>query len=161
MFRFARGTATLPRVRSKPRLEFTRIHRFPVNLEIKDLKTPTGDVTIVDRVMDMLQETETMDHVLLSSFRHEYLHRARALSQKIAIGVLTEKQHPPNLIQYLDDLLAAAYLPKKNICDLDLVNDLRRAGFRVNSWTINDIPRARKMLAAGVGIITDWPQRFT
>jgi glycerophosphoryl diester phosphodiesterase len=142
-------------------LEFTKTHRFPVNLEIKDLSTPPGDVTIVDRIIDMLEETETMDLVLLSSFRHEYLHRARALSQKVAIGVLAEKQHPPNLIQYLDDLSAAAYHPEEDICDLGMVNALRRAGFRVNSWTINDIPRAQEMFAAGVGIITDWPQRFT
>ncbi len=140
-------------------LEFTKTHRFPVNLEIKALKTPTGDVTIVDRVMDMLQETETMDLVLLSSFRHEYLHRARTLSPEIAIGLMTKK-HPPDLTQYLSSLSVTAYHPEQAICNAALIRNLRQAGIRVNIWTINDMERAQEMHAAGAGVITDWPQRL-
>lgn len=141
-------------------LEFSKAHSFPVNLEIKDLKTPKDDVTIVDRVMDMLRATETMDLVLLSSFCHEYLFRARSLSQKIAISVLAEEKHRPNLIPYLNSLSATAYHPDNDICDPELVHDLLQAGFRVNTWTINDPAKAKVMIQAGVGIITDWPQRF-
>jgi len=142
-------------------LEFTRTHRFPVNLEIKDLRTPPGDVTIVDRVMALLRETDTMDLVLISSFRHEYLYRARALSKKIALGVLAEKNHPPDLPNYLGTLSAAAYHPEKDICDLSLVRELLQAGFRVNTWTVNDMARAGELLQAGAGVITDWPQCLT
>lgn len=142
-------------------LDYTKEHCFPVNLEIKDLKTPPRDVTVVDRIMEMLQETETLDLVLLSSFRHEYLYRARTLCQKIDIGVLAEHEHPANLIPYLNTLSATAYHPEESLCDLNLITRLHQAGFRVNTWTINDRTRAEAMLRAGAGVITDWPQRFS
>jgi glycerophosphoryl diester phosphodiesterase len=141
-------------------LEFTKAYRFPVNLELKDLKTPPGDVTVVDKVMDMLRETETMDLVLLSSFRHEYLYRARTLSQRVSIAVLAEERHPPDLIQYLKSFSAVAYHPEEALCDAELIVNLHHAGLRVNSWTINNMERAKEIFRLGAGVITDWPQRL-
>jgi len=109
----------------------------------------------------MLLETETMDLVLLSSFRHEYLQRARTLSRDIALAVLAEEQHPLDLIEYLESFSAAAYHPDEAICDAELILQLQHAGFRVNSWTVNDMERAQEMLRLGAGVITDWPQRLT
>lgn len=141
-------------------LEYTKEHSFPVNIEIKDLKTSAEDITIVDKIIDMLRETHTMELVLLSSFRHEYLQRARELSDDVAIGVLTDGQHPPNLIEYLRSLSAEAYHPEQGLCDLRLLNGLQHAGIRVNLWTVNDTLRAKEMFDAGAGVITDWPQRM-
>jgi glycerophosphoryl diester phosphodiesterase len=141
-------------------LRFTKRHSFPVNLEIKVLNTPLGDFTVVEKVLDLIRETETMDLVLLSSFRHEYLYQARELSEKIAIAVLAEEEHPPGLIRYLRSLSAVAYHPDEAICDDELIVQLQHAGFWVNSWTVNDMERAREMLRIGAGVITDWPQRL-
>jgi len=142
-------------------LNFTKTHSFPVNLEIKDLNTPPGDILVVDKVMDMLYETGTMEYVLLSSFRHEYLHRARVLSKGISLAVLTEEQHPPDLIEYLKSFSAIAYHPNIDICDNELIVQLQHSGFRVNSWTVNSMERAQEILHLGAGVITDWPQRLT
>ena len=141
-------------------LDFTRRHRFPVNLEIKDLETPPGDVIIVDKIMDMLQQTETMDLVLLSSFRYEYLYRARELHPTISLAVLAEEQHPPDLLRKLGDFSATAYHPDAALCDPYLVRELQRANFRITPWTVNDVARATEMLKNGMGVITDWPQRL-
>jgi glycerophosphoryl diester phosphodiesterase len=132
-----------------------------VNLEIKDLDTPPGDVAVVDRVMEMLRETGTMDLVLLSSFRHEYLHRAKALNKGIGIAVLAEEEHPADLIQYLRSFSALAYHPDEASCDDELIVQLQHSGFRVNSWTVNDMKRAKEMLRLGAGVITDWPQHLS
>ena len=142
-------------------LNFTKTHSFPVNLEIKDLKTPLEDVFIVDMIVDMLHETDTMDLVLLSSFVPEYLHRARSLNKNISTAFIAGEQHPPNLIHYLKSISALAYHPNVAICDDALINELQKAGFRVNSWTANDMERAQEMLHLGAGVITDWPQRLT
>ncbi len=141
-------------------LEFTAKHRFPVNLEIKDLQGPEGDAAVVDAVLTMIHETGTRDLVLLSSFRHEYLYRARSLSREIAIAVLAVGQHPPDLLNYLKSFAAAAYHPGQEICDDALITTLGEAGIRVNSWTVNDMTRAQQILSAGAGVITDWPQRL-
>lgn len=142
-------------------LDFTKKHSFPVNLEMKSLETAPGDVGIVDKVMKMLMETGTMDLVLLSSFRHEYLIRARELSQEVSLAVLAEGQHPDDLLQYLKSFLAEAYHPDVRICDRELIAEVLDAGFRVNCWTVNDIERAQELLRMGAGVITDWPQNFT
>ncbi len=139
-------------------LDFTKTHSFPVNVEIKDLQTPSGDVLIVDKIIDMLLETETMDLVLLSSFRHEYLHRAKELSPELAIAVLARKEHPSNLVRYLNSFPANAYHPDIDICDEELVAKLLHAGFRVNSWTVNDVGQVQEIHRLGAGVISDWPQ---
>lgn len=132
-----------------------------MNLEIKDLETPPGDVIIVDRIMDMIRQTETADLVLLSSFRYEYLYRARELHRTISLAMLAEEQHPPDLLRKLGDFSATAYHPNAALCDPSLIRELQRANYRITPWTVNDIYRAKKMLQAGMGIITDWPQRLT
>ena len=142
-------------------LDFTRQHRFPVNLEIKDLETPQGDVSIVDLIIEMLEQTGTMDLVLLSSFRYEYLYRARELHPTVSLAVLAEEQHPADLLKKLSDFSATAYHPNAALCDPQLIHELQRANFRINPWTVNNIPQAQKMLQDGMGVITDWPQRLT
>ena len=142
-------------------LDYTKYHSFPVNLEIKSLETAPGDVTIVDKIMEMLTETGTMDLVLLSSFRHEYLTRARELNQDVSLAVLAAEQHPVDLLHYLKSFSAEAYHPDVRICESALITQVQEAGFRVNCWTVNDMDRAQELLQLGAGVITDWPQNFT
>lgn len=141
-------------------LNYSRTRSFPVNIEIKSLDTAVGDTVIVDSVIELIRETGTMDLVLLSSFRHEYLHRARTLNQEVSLAVLAEKEHPADLIHYLKSFSAVAYHPDEAICDDELITQLDRAGFRVNSWTVNDMKRAKEMHRLGAGVITDWPQHL-
>ncbi len=141
-------------------LRFSKTRSFPVNIEIKDLKTLPGDVAVVDRVTDMLHDTGTMELVLLSSFRHEYLHRAKALNPKIAIAVLVRDSHPSDLISYLQACSAAAYHPEKHLCDAELVSWLHWADIRVNCWTVNRSEQAKQLMAMGAGVITDRPQQM-
>ncbi|MCF6187176.1 MAG: hypothetical protein L3J49_06825 [Desulfobulbaceae bacterium] len=142
-------------------LDFTGKQKFPVNLEIKDLETPQGDVIIVDKIMDMLKQTGTMELVLLSSFRYEYLYRARELDPAISLAVLAGEQHPADLLRKLYEFSATAYHPHAALCDPDLIRELQRANFRINPWTVNNLSQAKKMLRDGMGVITDWPQRLT
>ena len=141
-------------------LTYSKSHSFPVNLEIKSLDTKPGDVAIVDMILDKIQETETMDLVLLSSFRHEYLHRAKFLCPDISIAVLVEEKHPDNILEYLQSFSAAAYHPDEKLYDAELYAMLLASGVYVNSWTVNDPDQAKEMLALGTGILTDWPQKF-
>ena len=142
-------------------LNFTKAHSFPVNLEIKDLDTPPGDVAIVDRVIEMVRETETMDLVLLSSFRQEYLQQARLLSNKIAIAVLAEARHPADLIRCLKRFSAVAYHPDVALYNPEIISQVQRSGFRVNFWAVNDMEQAEEMHRIDAGVITDWPQRIS
>jgi len=133
---------------------------FPINIEIKSLNTKPGDVAVVDKIMDLLTAAGAIEYVLLSSFRHEYLLRARSLHPQIELAVLTDTQHPRNLVEYLHHFSAAAYHPNETLCDNELIASLHQAGIRVNCWTVNTTIRAEELLSAGAGIITDWPQHL-
>ncbi len=140
-------------------LNFCRKNRYPVNLEIKDCGDPCGTMEIVDRVMDALTTTQTMDLVLLSSFHDAYLRRAKMLNPNIPIAVLAEKQHHPDLLTYLKSFPACAYHPHEELCTRELIFCVQGAGIRLNCWTVNNRDQAQKLLRSGVGVITDWPQR--
>ncbi len=142
-------------------LNSCRKHQFPVNIEIKDLGTAAGDVHVVDKIINLLKQTKTTDLVLLSSFRYEYLYRARHLDQAVALAMLAEDRHPAGLIKTLSALSPAAYHPDAALCDSDLIRELQEADIRINPWTVNDIEQAQAMLQAGMGVITDRPQRLT
>lgn len=137
-----------------------RNHDFPVNLEIKDQAGTAAEETIVGKVLNLLQETDTEQLVLLSSFNHDYLRQAKQLNPTIATAALVEK-HPENLIAYLHDLDVDAYHPDQRITDNTLIKQLTAAGMRVNLWTVNDLERAQYFITAGATFIcTDWPQRM-
>lgn len=142
-------------------LYFCKSHSFPVNLELKSLRTPPGELHIVDMIVDTLHETNTTDLVLLSSFRFDYLQRARSISPDISLAVLAEGQHPLNLIHHLNSVSACAYHPDVAMCSNELILQLPKDGIRVNPWTVNDLQRAEELHALGAGVITDWPQRLT
>ncbi|MCK5070372.1 MAG: hypothetical protein KAR01_07510 [Desulfocapsa sp.] len=139
-------------------LNYSKKHSFPVNIEIKDIGTPSGDVLIVEQILEMLNKTQTVDLALISSFRHEYLQRARELNEDLSLAALVKGKHPENLVKYLTDLSVTAYHPEEILCNADLVNQLKKAGIRVNTWTVNDMEMAKEILDYGAGVITDWPQ---
>lgn len=141
-------------------LHFSRKNSYPVNLEIKDCGDPPGKTEIVDLVLDMLAATQTMDLVLLSSFREEYLRRSLALNPHVSIAVLAEKQHHSDLLTYLKSFPACAYHPHEKLCTKEIIHRVQGAGIRVNCWTVNDRNWAGELLRSGVGVITDRPQRL-
>jgi len=142
-------------------LEYTRRHRFPVNLELKDQSGTSADRKLVSVVLAAIARYGVADLVLISSFNHDYLRQVKALNPLLATAALVEELHPENLLAYLRELDVAAYHPDQKIADTGLIRELTAAGIRVNLWTVNDIDQARGFAAAGAGFIcTDWPQRM-
>ncbi len=142
-------------------LEYCRHYNFPLNLEIKDQSGTAADSQIVGKVLDCLKQSETEGLVLISSFNHDYLRQVKQLNPGMAIAALVEKQHPENLLEYLQSLDADAYHPDQSITSVDQVRELVSAGMPVNLWTVNDLDRAKEFIAAGVTFIcTDWPQKM-
>jgi glycerophosphoryl diester phosphodiesterase len=142
-------------------LEYCRKYDFPVNLEIKDQAGTAADQSIVGRILALLKTTETEQLVLLSSFNHSYLRRAKQLNPTVATAALVEHEHPENLLDYLRQLNVDAYHPDQSITAAPLIQQLVASGLRVNLWTVNDPEMAHNFTAAGATFIcTDWPQRL-
>jgi len=140
-------------------LEWALRHQMPVNIEIKDQRRTRFDQHVASLVVDVIQRTGAASMVLISSFNHDYLVQCKALAPHISIGVLQNEQHPPDLVQYLQTIGAAAYHPADAITTRGLIRTLRAAGFGVNVYTVNDRQRQRELFGFGAtAIFTDFPQ---
>ena len=141
-------------------LEFTRQHNWHVNIEIKNLSGTLGDATVVEKVVEMVQEMGMNEQVLISSFNHDYLEQVKTINPKLATGALV--WHPViDTVALLTRLDAQAYNPRDEIIFPEAVAKLREQGFEVNVYTVNDEARMKTLVEAGAtGIFTDFPQRL-
>ncbi len=139
-------------------LRFTRDSQWRVNVEIKDLGRTPGDRVVVEEVISHIEELGMVDRVLVSSFNHDYLRRARSANSAIATGVLLSSavREPAELLRQLD---AQAYNPGVSIVQPNEIRELREQGFEVFVWTVNSVAGMRRLVQAGAsGIFTDFPQ---
>jgi glycerophosphoryl diester phosphodiesterase len=138
-------------------LLFTRDRHWRVDVELKDLKGAPGEAHVVEDTVALIRELGIADHVLLTSFQHRFLQRARQLVPHLAMGVLafTPDPDPVGLVQRLQ---VQAYLPPAAATPPKSVMDLRAEGIEVYPWTVNDPAVMRDYIAAGAtGILTDVP----
>lgn len=142
-------------------LMFTRDNDWRVNVEIKSLGRAPGAASVVEKVVALIEELGMTDRVLISSFNQRYLERVKAANPAIATGVLVGLPvlNPPALLRRLK---AQAYHPCAMVIRPEAIAALRRCGFEVNVWTVNDEKTMRRLIEAGVsGIITDFPQTLS
>jgi glycerophosphoryl diester phosphodiesterase len=138
-------------------LTFSNTSAFKVNVEIKDLSGSPGHKVIVEKVVRWVDVLNMTDEILISSLNHSYL---RQVNTDISVAVIMDVPHP-DPVSLLRDLGAEAYHPHSEAVDVETISLLRREGFHVNVWTLNDETSMMKFIeACASGIITDFPQSF-
>jgi glycerophosphoryl diester phosphodiesterase len=140
-------------------LDFTREHRWRVNVEIKFPMQGPADDGVVGQVVAMIEELGLAEQVIVSSFYHPYLARVKALNPALATGALVHQTPAENPVDILTRLQAVAYHPSRRaILPADIVS-LRAQGFDVNVYTVNDEALMQTLIESQAsGIITDFPQ---
>ncbi len=140
-------------------LEYTKEHQWMVNVELKDLSGTPGDEVVVEKAVKLIEEVDMVDQVIISSFNHSYIVRAKNANDQIVTAALIEDpvEDPIALMQRTN---AKALNPDYHLLkDLTVVQTIRKAGYDVYVWTVNDPDLMRQLIEAGVsGIITDFPQ---
>jgi glycerophosphoryl diester phosphodiesterase len=133
-----------------------------INVEIKDMDAENGGdngALLVGGCLELLRETGMLGAALVSSFNPDSLRRARAACPEILLGLIVEAV-PRDAVQLLHDLGVQALHPCIEGLEPSVVRGMRKAGFLVNVWTVNDVTAMRDYATAGAnGLITDWPQR--
>ena len=71
-------------------LVFTRDNAWRVNVEIKDAGGTPADLDVVEKVVALITELGMPEQVIISSFNHSYLARARAANPAIQTAALVE-----------------------------------------------------------------------
>lgn len=145
-------------------LIFTREQQWRVNVEIKELLPPLETFPVVEAVIELIEALDMEDQVLLSSFVHSSMQRAKSLNPAIATAALLDVGEPmifPEVQNFREDksISMDAVHPHYTFVDAAQIQALRRAGVAVNPWTVNDPQEIERLIQAGVtGIITDFPQ---
>lgn len=142
-------------------IRFTIRNDWLLNIEIKDLSGQPGHGSIVDRVIALIRSAGAAEKVLISSFNHYYLARARRLDRNVRTGVLVNsfQSDPVGLMLELD---AYTFHPSLRAFWPPQIRRLKQKGFGVLIWVLNNPWLARAYLAMGAdGIFTDFAQRFS
>lgn len=140
-------------------LELTKRLGWRVNIEIKDATGFACDAWIVEKTVALVKELDMVSSVLISSFNHTYLKRAKKAEPSIDVAALIDKPLK-DPVTTLKELGAIALNPNEKHLDEATVKAVRAAGFGVLPWTVNDPARMASLVAWGVtGIITDFPDQ--
>ena len=168
------GRVTIPTLAEA--LRFTREHDWLVNVEIKSF--PDGPPGLVERALDVVEQTGAASRVLISSFDHSDVARANRPGREYALGILT----PTPLYrihEYATEIVGAdtvhvsaevlgsesiAYRrePAARSLRADLVAELKKRDIPILVYTVNSHgpeSLAEHMALIGVdGLFTDDPE---
>jgi len=138
---------------------FARERAVRLNVEIKGLG-------IGGQVAHMLRDERVEDLVLISSFEAGALREVAASSRLPRAYLMGNDTYRPDVrlreawpFVALRRLGAAAWHPSSQLPLLTwLIPRVRRAGYAVNVWTVDDVAAMRQLIALGVdGIIANVP----
>lgn len=128
-----------------------------LNIELKGADTADSVNTIINDCID--REEWILDNFIISSFRWDELKRTRNLNTEIPIAVLTSEK-PLEALPIAKELDAEAINPNFRELDLEVAQQIRKAGFKIYPWTVNNPGDIARMKQIGVdGIITNYPER--
>ena len=115
----------------------------------------------------MIDKFNLRDRVIISSFNHTSLVKIRNIEDDkikkqgdeykwIILGALTDSTLV-NVPKYLNDISVECYHPYfPSILNEEYMDGIKKAGIKVNTYTVNDIGNMKKVISAGCdSIITN------
>jgi glycerophosphoryl diester phosphodiesterase len=132
-----------------------------VNVELKTLGLRDPAVpALIDRVSAILDWTGTAERVLVSSFSPVAVWHWQRRRPDVRSALLFEREAPIPLRRAwsLPVLHPFAAHPDQRLCTPRLLRRLHRAGYIVNTWTVDDPARLRQLRDLGIdGVISNDP----
>ena len=132
--------------------------KVPLNIELKGKKTakPTHDL-----LQKYLAKGFKKTDFITSSFNWDELEIYRQLDAEMPLAVLTE-ENPLDAISFAKKIKAQAINPWfKNLTQAQ-VEQMKKEGFDVYTYTVNEIEDINRMMLWGVdGVFTNFPDRVS
>jgi len=133
-------------------------NKVALNIELKGANTSDRVNFIMDYYIK--EKNWSPENFIISSFNWEELKAMRKINKDVAIAVLTE-ENPIDAIAIAKELNAVAINPYFKNLNLEVANEIRDAGFKIYTWTVNEPEDINAMKRIGVdGIITNFPERI-
>lgn len=132
-------------------------NKVGLNIELKGKNTTESLHKILEH--HVKEQGWAMDNFIVSSFDWDELRAMRNLNQELRIAVLTGKD-PANAIAVARELKAEAINPHFKNLTRENVIAMKKSGFKIYTWTVNDPQDIIAAKRHGVdGIITNFPER--
>jgi glycerophosphoryl diester phosphodiesterase len=138
-------------------LDFMAANDMGFNIEIKPCPGRAKETTEI--ALTMVKERWPSDRPvpIVSSFSLDALRTAQEMAPALPRGYLVEKL-PVDWRENATALGCAAIHPNSRHLSRDQVREIKSAGYALLVWTVNEVGRARDLLAWGVdSLITDAP----
>jgi glycerophosphoryl diester phosphodiesterase len=129
------------------------LHRFGhlAYLDV-ELKTPGAEAAIVAAV----KVNPPQRQYIFTSFFPEILDRLHDLDTNLPLGFLCERRRHADAWR---DLPVMTFLPRHDLIDSRLVEEVHDAGRQIMAWTVNSPRKMRRLAEWGIdGLISDDPQ---
>ena len=132
--------------------------KVQLNMELKGSNTADRVNFIINYYIK--EKGWSMDKFIISSFKWEELKTMRALNAEVPIAILISGD-PLKALDIAQELHAAAINPYFEDLTLENVNEIKKAGFKIYPWTVNEPEEIEAVERLGVdGIITNYPERI-
>ncbi|WP_247096051.1 glycerophosphodiester phosphodiesterase family protein [Arenibacter sp. S6351L] len=132
--------------------------KVQLNIELKGANTADR----VNFIMNYYVKEKgwPMDKFIISSFRWDELKTMRTLNAQVPIAILVYGD-PLTALEIGKELQAVAINPYFEDLTLENVNEIKKAGFKIYPWTVNEPEEIEAVERLGVdGIITNYPERI-
>lgn len=130
-----------------------------LNIEVKTDKVFYPQIE--EKVLELLKKFDLIDRALISSFNFQTLLKVKAIVPQIATAAIMKNPNKvSNLWEIIADLKVSAIHPCYLYLTTEMIDEARKRGLQVNTWTPNQPEEIRALLKSGThGVITDFPER--
>lgn len=128
---------------------------FITNIE---LKTSENEYPGIEKaVMELIDEFQLEDRIIISSFNHYSVMRAKAVNPRIQCGFL-ESSWIYNFGEYTKTRNVECVHPRFNSLNEGSVAEIKSNSIRINTWTVNEEEDVERLYTLGIdAVITNFP----
>ena len=130
-------------------------NRVGVNIEIKERPQSRPAVDIVERCISIARKRGALSQVLISSFHHPYLRRAKVLEPRIATGALS---HAIRRFRKFPSSVAASchadfFFCSKASLRKKMIRDIHDHNGKIGVYTVNSISNFKKLREMNIDLV--------
>jgi Glycerophosphoryl diester phosphodiesterase len=140
-------------------LDYIKDKDLLINLELKnDIFNYDG---IEKQVIDKVHEYKVEKNIILSSFNHYSMIKAKEYDSNIKTGVLCAAILY-NVHEYVKTVGADALHPFfPSVFNEKIVNEIKNSGIMINAYTVDDVEHMKRLIDLEIdGIITNYPDKL-
>jgi glycerophosphoryl diester phosphodiesterase len=132
----------------------------PLGIVIEIKNEPIRYFQIEKKVIETVFKTRMQDRVIVISFDHGVVKRAKIICPDIATGILY-REPLENPFDRAKQVRADALFPRRHLVSPALVAKAHKKRIPVIPWTVNQKREMKKLIGFGVdGITTNYPERL-